>query len=239
MGNTYRIIAAVAAAAALAVAVWAFVELAEMTPIPNRTDVITVVGDADVSAAGEETRESETAEVGDVEPSMDLLEVALDVATRPDSGPSGQVARWTGDTVTVYIAPDGWENGMRGHVYGALDWVTATTGMEIRHVPETEAQIVITPRSRSGGRVSAVADGFELRHADIEIGGARARVAYEEIGQAMGAFGDWGPEGSIFSQDLSAQYPSSFDSWVLESIYRVEAGASRSDLRVILKASLP
>lgn len=64
-------------------------------------------------------------------------------------------------------------------------------------------------------------------------------MAYEEIGQAMGAFGDWGPEGSIFSQDLSAQHPSSFDSWVLESIYRVEAGASRSDLRVILKASLP
>lgn len=240
MGNVYRAIAAIATAAAIAAAIWAFADLAGLSVTPDRRDIAARTGAGELRAEGAETAQTLETASDTLSPSYELVEAALDIATKPDSGPSGYVVRWPDDHITVYVAGDGWDPQMRNHVDAALAWVQDATGLEIEPVEtETDANIVINPRERGGGRATAEAYEGRLHKAWLEIGCCKSRVAYEEIGQAMGAFGDHGPRGSVFSQDLSAQYPSEFDTWVLRSIYKLQPGASRSELEVVLKAALP
>lgn len=157
------------------------------------------------------------------------------ILTQPDQGPAGRTYRWTKTNLTVRIDLGGSSAALRPHVDAALAWVTASTGVTFTEVTG-DADLTIGTQRGDGGSVVVHPNGDNsIRSAQVSLGCCRARVAFEEIGQAMGALGDHGGTDSIFSQSQVAVGPGPVDSAALTVLYQVPAGADAAAVAAVAR----
>lgn len=172
----------------------------------------------------------------------DYFDVAMATAilTEPDAGPRGRTTRWDRPVITFSVqVPDDYPAEMVAAIYDAIAWASDATGVVVQEVGSF-GDMTITGHMRSGGHAEATAlsDG-QIVSARVEVGCCRPRVAYEEVGQAMGAFGDRGDERSIFSQSRHDNVASDFDTWVLDALYAVPTGSLPEAVAAALETLVP
>jgi hypothetical protein len=157
-----------------------------------------------------------TAPAGDVD-------AALKVLTTTDTGTHGGLARWEQSHVTVTLVGTDVTPDAAAMVTDVLRWLSDTTG--VHFTTGSHGDIVVN--LSAGNRPTATAHVRDGAHQSAKVTwdptrAAACRWAYEELAQATGAYGDWGPAGSVFSTDQSAQLPSAFDRWVLSALYAAD-----------------
>ncbi len=204
---------------------------------------IEVVAVAVLAAACWSPRSTQEGEptASEPEPPGEVLDVemALAVMTRPDSGPLGEAAhRWDQADIKVFVDLPGFPSDLLGEVSAAMSWVSESSGVRF-HTAATaaEADMRITEIQSNGGQVRVTVDGFRIEAAEVQLGCCRVRPVWEEISQAMGPLGDRADGRSLFSQDVaSAQRGTTFDEWVLRSLYAAPLGANIRELRSSLES---
>jgi hypothetical protein len=170
------------------------------------------------------------------------VDLATAVLTGSDYGPHrGHTIRFATPTVTMWVEPGFRDNPVQAdNLAQAMAWVSEATGVPFVEVDTPgQAQIVVREFHALRGRVHA-RTGLrgELRQTDVHIGCCRARIAYEELAQAMGAMHDGADQRSFFSnrtQDLPE--PLEFDTWILRTLYQLPPGTLEADVRAAFAAT--
>jgi hypothetical protein len=171
------------------------------------------------------------ADLGSGDHPADPVATVVRVLTEPDVGPGGSTVRWPGPRVRVRFDLSSYPESFTADGRAALRWAAAVTGLEVVVVASGEADLVVTPGPGRGAtaRVRA-ADGVILG-AVVHVGCCRRRALWEDLLQAFGPLGDHAPAGSLFSQDLSAESPASFDQWALEILYALAPASDAAAVR--------
>lgn len=166
------------------------------------------------------------------------VDAAVAVLTSPEStGNYGRTIRWTKTNLTVAVNLDATDQAAMGaDIDAAFAWVTENTGVTFTFVAAgTAADVTVDGFDAGKGNAHATlnADG-SIAATTINLGCCRTRVVFEEIGQAMGAFGDHGPAGTLFSNDQAATGPTAFDATTLQVLYRLPVGTDTAGVRAAL-----
>lgn len=165
-------------------------------------------------------------------PTAEDIDMAVDVLTRPDNRDTvNGTYRWAGPTLTYRINLPGFDPAYLAEVTAAIAFTEKATGIDWVQVQDNP-QLDIIAGTDNGGLAQARPDASGvIRSATVTLGCCRTRVAWEEITQVMGAFGDHTDARSVFSNDHSRTRAGSWETWALHALYSVPAGSDVDTIR--------
>jgi hypothetical protein len=178
---------------------------------------IAAVGNSVPATATDHTREAVGQQVAP--DTMPWADAAVLVTMRTDDGAAKQQGRW-GGPVTFHV--HGADAGTAAAIDGVLTWAAERTGLVFIPADAGAADLTITVEAGTKPRARIWQNGTRIVRADVHFPPGRERVMWEELLQALGPAGDYGPAGNVFTTAQTADRPGPFDEFVLTRLYSAE-----------------